>query len=51
MQEPVIALSFFDWVEISSLKILDKCESQERFIIDFLYDCGDLFPSELRGCA
>src|SRR6478672_1804848 len=49
--EPMVALPFFDWVEISALKIFDESQGKDRFIVDVLYDCGNFFPPEFRRCA
>jgi hypothetical protein len=49
--EPMVALPFFDWIEISALKILDESQRQDGFIVDVLYDRGNFFPPEFRRCA
>jgi len=47
----MITFSFFNWVEICPLKILDKCKSEESLIVNLPYDCRDLFPTKFCGCA
>jgi hypothetical protein len=45
----MVAFPFLDRVEISSLKILDERQSENRFVVDLLDDGGYLFPAKLCG--
>ena len=49
--KPMVALPFLDRVEICALKVFDESQSQNRFIVDVLYDRRNFFPPEFRCCA
>jgi hypothetical protein len=40
-----IALCLFDGIQIRTLKILDKCESQHLFVINIFYDDRQFFKT------
>jgi hypothetical protein len=50
MGKPVITFTFFDRIEVGSLKILNQSQSQYSLVVDLLDDCRNFLPGKLcRG--
>src|SRR6185503_12926091 len=51
VRKPVIALSFFDGVEVGSLKVFDQSQGENGLIVYLFDDCRDFLPAELCGSS